>query len=97
MAGEASAEPIDSGSALAAAQRRRSRLTALKQRNILVGGAIVLAIACIAILAPVIAPHGPQDTDYSARLKPPGRQHLLGTDNLGKDIFSRVVYGARID
>jgi len=87
-----------SGAGLAGTvKKRRSRLAAFKQRNIYVGGAIVLAVVLVALLAPVLAPRGPQDTDYGARLKPPSREHLLGTDNLGKDTLSRVMYGARID
>ncbi len=69
----------------------------LLQRNLVAGGAIVFAIVVLAIFAPVIAPSGPQDTDYTARLVGPSLDHLFGTDNLGKDIFSRVIYGARID
>ena len=49
------------------------------------------------IFAPLIAPRGPQETDYGARLIPPSREHLFGTDNLGRDIFSRVLHGASID
>ncbi|MEA2522849.1 MAG: peptide/nickel transport system permease protein [Thermomicrobiales bacterium] len=78
-------------------RRRRSRFAAFRQRNLLAGGAIVFAIVLVAILAPLVAPRGAQETDYNARLKPPSREHVLGTDNLGKDIFSRVIYGARID
>jgi peptide/nickel transport system permease protein len=77
--------------------RRRSRLSALRQRNLYAGGAIVLFVIAIAIFAPLVAPRGPQETDYTARLRSPGVGHWLGTDNLGKDVFSRVVYGARID
>ncbi|MFT4040955.1 MAG: ABC transporter permease, partial [Thermomicrobiales bacterium] len=51
----------------------------------------------IAVFAPIIAPYGPQDPDYTARLVPPGAGHLFGTDNLGRDIFSRVVWGSQID
>src|SRR5215211_9073582 len=80
-----------------AVRGRRSRLAAYKQRNLYVGGAIVLLIALVAILAPVIAPRGPQDTDYTARLQSPSREHIFGTDNLGKDTLSRVMHGARID
>jgi peptide/nickel transport system permease protein len=80
-----------------AARGGRSRLAAFKQRNLFVGGAIVATIALVAILAPVLAPRGPQDTDYGARLQPPSREHLFGTDNLGKDTLSRVMHGARID
>ncbi len=77
--------------------RGRSRFRLLRERNLLIGGAMILAIVLTAILAPIIAPYGPQETDYTARLQPPGRDHLLGTDNLGKDILSRIIHGARID
>jgi peptide/nickel transport system permease protein len=79
------------------ARVRRSRWRFWRQRNLIVGGAIVLLVVALAVFAPVIAPRGPQETDYGARLAPPSRQHLFGTDNLGKDIFSRVAHGARID
>jgi peptide/nickel transport system permease protein len=68
-----------------------------RERNLLIGGTMVGAILLIALLAPLIAPMGPQDTDYTARLKPPTGEHLFGTDNLGRDVFSRVIWGARID
>ncbi len=63
----------------------------------IVGGALIALLVLIAIFAPLIAPVGPQDTDYTARLVPPSRAHFFGTDNLGRDIFSRVLYGAQID
>src|SRR5262249_23874695 len=75
---------------------RRSRRHLLKKRNLLAGGTIVLMMVILAVFAPWIAPRGPQETDYGARLRAPSWQHLFGTDNLGKDVFSRVVYGARI-
>lgn len=80
------------------AQEARTRsLLRWKQRNLILGGALILLLVLIAVLAPVIAPYGPQDTDYTARLATPGAGHLFGTDNLGRDIFSRVVWGAQID
>jgi peptide/nickel transport system permease protein len=66
-------------------------------RNLIAGAMIVLAIVLVAILAPVLAPHGPLDTDYNARFVPPSRSHWFGSDDLGRDILSRVIYGARID
>ena len=51
----------------------------------------------VAVFTPAVAPYGPLDTDYTARLQSPGPRHLFGTDNLGRDIFSRVLYGASID
>ena len=58
---------------------------------------MIACIVAVAVFAPGIAPHGPQETDYGARLVPPNREHPFGTDNLGRDIFSRVLYGASID
>lgn len=61
------------------------------------GGLIVLLILIGgAILAPVIATHDPMAQDLGARLLPPSSSHLLGTDDLGRDIFSRLVHGSRI-
>jgi peptide/nickel transport system permease protein len=62
-----------------------------------VGSAIMMAIALIGIFAPWIAPYDPFAQDFEAVLVPPELNHLLGTDNLGRDIFSRVIYGARVD
>ncbi len=50
----------------------------------------------IALLAPAIAPYSPTAQNLRTRLKPPSEQHLFGTDELGRDIFSRVLHGARI-
>jgi peptide/nickel transport system permease protein len=62
-----------------------------------VGSAIMVAIALIAIFAPWIAPYDPFAQDFEVVLVPPELNHLFGTDNLGRDIFSRVIYGARVD
>jgi peptide/nickel transport system permease protein len=75
----------------------RPRLIRWRGRNLILGGVMIVLIVAVAIFAPVIAPRGPQDTDYGARLLAPSREHLFGTDNLGRDIFSRVLYGASID
>jgi len=67
-----------------------------RNRAATVGGVIVLLFVAIALLAPLIAPFDPNEGDLSQRLKPPGHEHLLGTDALGRDLLSRVIYGARI-
>ncbi len=60
------------------------------------GGVIVLVLLLCALLAPGIATYPYDQTNVRQRLKPPGAQFYLGTDNLGRDIFSRIIYGARV-
>ncbi len=67
-----------------------------KNKAALAGAFIVLAIILVAILAPLLAPFDPLETDMSRRLLGPTMDHWFGTDDLGRDIFSRVLYGARI-
>jgi peptide/nickel transport system permease protein len=63
---------------------------------LLVGATVMAVIGAAAILAPHVAPHDPLKADVRARLRPPEAGHLLGTDPLGRDILSRLIYGARI-
>lgn len=74
-----------------------ARVIRWRERNLVVGALLIAALVIVAIFAPQIAPYGPLDTDYTARLHPPSPAHPFGTDNLGRDIFSRVVHGSRID
>jgi len=60
------------------------------------GGVIVLGLLLCALLAPWIATHPYDQTNVRNRLKPPSAQFYFGTDNLGRDIFSRIIYGARV-
>lgn len=60
------------------------------------GAAIVALLIVVAILAPLLAPHSPVGQDLQMRLMPPSATHWLGTDELGRDILSRILYGARI-
>jgi peptide/nickel transport system permease protein len=60
------------------------------------GGMLVLVLMLCAIFAHWIAPYPYDETNVRQRLKPPGAQFYLGTDNLGRDVFSRIIYGARI-
>jgi len=62
-----------------------------------VGTAIMVVILFGAIFAPWVASYDPYFQDFAAALQPPGVGHFFGTDSLGRDIFSRVIYGARID
>jgi peptide/nickel transport system permease protein len=60
------------------------------------GLALVLLFVLGAVLAPLVAPYEPNALDIRARLQGPSLAHLLGTDNLGRDVFSRVLFGGRI-
>ncbi len=62
----------------------------------MVGLAIVLALLVVAALAPWIATQSPVSQDLTLRLKPPSAAYWFGTDELGRDIYSRIVHGARI-
>lgn len=61
----------------------------------LIGLAVVCILVLIAIFAPLIAPYDYQVQDFTALMQKPSAQHLFGTDNFGRDIFSRCIYGAR--
>ncbi len=71
---------------------------ALGRRNVLasVGMVLVAVFIVFALFAPWIAPQNPSNIDLPSRLQPPSAAHWFGTDELGRDIFSRVIYGARI-
>jgi ABC-type dipeptide/oligopeptide/nickel transport system permease subunit len=58
-------------------------------------GCIAAAILVMAIAAPLIAPYGPLKSDFRAMTKPPGGAHYFGTDQIGRDTLSRVIYGSR--
>ncbi|MBA4372546.1 MAG: peptide ABC transporter permease [Thermodesulfovibrio sp.] len=68
----------------------------LKNRLAVAGGIVVAALVLLAVFAPFIAPYSPNDIDRRHILEPPGSRHLLGTDDLGRDVLSRMIWGARI-
>jgi peptide/nickel transport system permease protein len=74
---------------------RRALLRLVRRRGAMLGLAIVLAFVLIALFAPVIAPQDPLQTSWSAVRKAPSAQYLLGTDDIGRDVLSRVIWGAR--
>jgi peptide/nickel transport system permease protein len=61
-----------------------------------IGAIIIFFLVVIAILAPLITPYDPIELDLESRLSSPGGNHMMGTDNLGRDVLSRIIYGARI-
>ena len=82
------AMPNRSGLALAFSRVSRNRA-------FFVGLFLFAIIVIAALFAPLIATHDPHEIDFAAKLAPPSAAHLLGTDELGRDLFSRVAYGAR--
>ncbi len=78
------------------ARRRRLLRRRLARRPFAIVGFVVAAIFVLAaIFAPLIAPYSPSEVDFDAILTKPSWDHLLGTDELGRDIFSRLIWGAR--
>lgn len=67
-----------------------------RNRMAVAGMAVVLLFALMAIFAPYLAPHDPLVSNVRHRLQPPSSEHLLGTDSLGRDMLSRIMYGSRI-
>jgi peptide/nickel transport system permease protein len=68
----------------------------MKNKSLLIGITIISFFSIIAIFAPFISPHNPSEIDADNLLMPPSQKYLLGTDTLGRDILSRMFYGARI-
>ena len=68
----------------------------LRHRLSRAGLAIITLLCFLAIFAPVLAPYGPYDQNLYQVLAPPSAVHWLGTDNLGRDLFSRLLYGTRV-
>ncbi|HEY4623329.1 ABC transporter permease [Solibacillus sp. FSL R7-0668] len=75
---------------------REAWLSFKKSKSALVGSAIVLFFVLIAIFGPLFAPQGINDQNLSLRLQPPSAEFWFGTDDLGRDVFSRILHGARI-
>jgi len=68
----------------------------LKNRLALAGGLVLIGLAVVAVCAPWLAPHDPLAVSLPEALLPPSSAHLLGTDQLGRDVLSRLIYGSRI-
>ena len=76
----------------------REKLLRLCRQNKLavVSAVVILLILLMAVFAPLIAPYGEAEPDALNRLQPPSAEHWFGTDELGRDVFSRVLYGSRL-
>ncbi len=84
-----------------ASQRQTSGLEAFwrrfrEQRLALLGACIIVGLAACSIALPLVLAQSPITQDYEAVLDPPNARHLFGTDELGRDVYTRIVYGGRI-
>ncbi len=76
-------------------KRFKTLRAVFQDRSALLGLAILTLVTIAALGAELIAPYDPTELDPTANLAPPSSEHWLGTDNLGRDLFSRLIYGAR--
>lgn len=75
--------------------RSRAMRRLLRHRGALVGGTIIAFFVVLALAAPLTAPHDPMATDWLAVRKPPSAAHWMGTDEIGRDVYSRLIWGSR--
>jgi len=95
------AAPVRTLSSMTAVEQRTTRRTGiltviLRQRLALTGAVIVVFFAMLALFGPLVAPHGPTEQFSADRLQSPSIDYPFGTDEFGRDIFTRILYGARI-
>ncbi len=95
---EAEAAPATAGWAATRheSMARRALGRFVHHRLAVFGAAVLLLLIFVAILAPIIAGQDPYHQDYSALKAPPSREHILGTDALGRDVWARIVYATRV-
>lgn len=88
---------MSSEAASVTAPRRRAGLRRLLSRRIaVVGGVLIIVIALVGLAAPLLTPYDPNGLQISNRLKPPSSTHPFGTDNFGRDVWARTVFGTRL-
>lgn len=77
-------------------QRQRAWRSFKRNKSALVGLVMIIALVLIAVFAPLIAPHDPLAQSVINKFQSPSSTHLLGTDDYGRDVFSRIIYGTRV-
>ncbi|MBA2753616.1 MAG: ABC transporter permease, partial [Chloroflexia bacterium] len=85
-----------SGGIRLVSQRERAWRTFKGNRTAVVGLVLIILIVAVAIAAPLLVPHDPYDQSTRNRLADPGGGYLLGRDDYGRDVLSRVIYGTRV-
>ena len=68
----------------------------LKNKFAVIGLTVILLLIVVALFAPVISPYTPSEQNVFERLQAPSLTHFFGTDDLGRDVFTRMIFGARI-
>lgn len=93
----ATRQPLSAVESATASQRRFAALRRLHRHpSAMVGGILLIIIILTTLAAPIIAPYDPLETAPREARQSPSSDHLLGTDDLGRDVFSRILYGGRI-
>jgi peptide/nickel transport system permease protein len=87
---------VDARSVDPTAATRRLLVTLRRNPRLAIGATLVVLLLFVAVFAPLLTPFDPTATDPSQGLDPPSAKHWLGTDDLGRDVFARVLYGARV-
>lgn len=90
------ADPVAKRDPMGTAARPAAWRRLLRHTGALVGGAIILMVVLVALFAPVLTPYEVDARNIRARFAPPSAQHWLGTDNFGRDTFTRLLFGARV-
>lgn len=91
----AAADPAAAAEVLPPRRRNRAWAKFRRSPSALLGGIVVLFFVLVAVLAPVLPVPGPAETDWSAVRKPPSMAHPFGTDEIGRDVLSRMIWGAQ--
>ncbi|MEO3944671.1 ABC transporter permease [Gorillibacterium sp. CAU 1737] len=77
-------------------QRTLRKRRFLSQPALLIGVGLLILLLALALLGPLLTSYSPNEMKIVERLKPPGANHLLGTDEFGRDLFTRMIYGAQV-
>ena len=87
---------LERPAALAFTPRRRRFRFLTRHLTLVIGVTLISVLVLLSLCAPLITPYDPIALDVTHRLRPPGAEHWFGTDNYGRDVFSRTLYGGRI-
>lgn len=96
LAGAAPATLLDRRARAPAGLWRDAARRLRRDKGAIAGLVVIILLIIVAILAPVLAPYDPNDQSFRIKLRPPSTEHLFGTDEFGRDIFSRVLFGSRV-